>query len=349
MVTSQEPNESADLDIFFDAETTGKIRPACYDWCEKATGVMLTDDCKRKITTHRTKSRVYEYNPIFDRQTPGDVEQRVCDFKNLYLCCAKVDLDQSQVDEIVKNIEAKKVTYTKESIEMRNVTKVTVSTSTAALKNSKETSAAGENYSEDSLMATDTVSSKDTKESPPVKSVLNDADIPYIDESSSASSPNDGDKNSPNSQQQEVTVEVHQADEPAVPEPDTSPKEAVKHVSWSGCLSTCACIPKKLNESESSVYFTNPESDSENKLKHETSSPLSGINEISNRTEKSEDNNADDENLISNDESEVETGALPKAPLNISVEYKYTDDEDGIEFVEARLPLCVRYCMVFIA
>lgn len=273
------------------------------------------------------------------------------------MCCAVVsDLDNSKGDDILSAIE---------SVEMKKLTKATIATSTSNLAEPKENG--GENFSEDSLTSPKTQ---------PKESLFDNISIPYIDESLTESSRN-GDKcKSTTSEEKGKVVRIEEPPVTSELAPVPEPKEAAKHVSWSGCLSTCACIPNRLNESESSVYFTNPESDDE-KSKIEPSSMLSGVHELSKTQNHSslitndesipsigklalnEDKSVisndesprntgksfmtnDDKSLMSNDVSLINNAPSPRTGLNISIEFKYTDDEDGIEFVEARLPLYVR-------
>lgn len=152
--------------------------------------------------------------------------------------------------------------------------------------------------------------------------LFDDSNIPYIDESVTESSPS--------CDKVEAKIEDVSTDRES---PGVSAREVkkagaiMKHVSWSGCLSTCACIPQKLNDSDSSVYYTNPESDSE--VKNATEMDLDGAGD---RMKKA----ANESDLISDDCS-FELYEL----ASMSIECKYTDEEDGIEFVEARRLLCV--------
>ncbi|XP_065222667.1 uncharacterized protein LOC135847159 [Planococcus citri] len=321
-----------------------KIRPKYYDWCEQACGVMLTDECKRKITSHRAKGRVYEYNPIFENRYD---EKTVVNqhFTKFSICCSAVSRHHSASDETSPD---------KETIEMKTSVKESSTT--------KEPNGNGD-FSEDSLNSSD----RKAKES-----FFDTLNVPFIDESATGSSQNGDTKVTPESNAKNNTKSNAI---PAVPDssvPDQQIKE--KHVSWSGCLSTCSCIPKRLNDSDSSVYFTNAESDAEDKSKIDLSKELSGIQKLSLESEQNtapsktlestkeispRDRKSVGDTLISNDETapltyednslisndgvpaNYYTQARDKQPLKFAVEYKYTDDEDGIEFVEARLPLCI--------
>jgi len=84
-------------------------------------------------------------------------------------------------------------------------------------------------------------------------------------------------------------------------------KETVRHVSWPDCISSCACIPSREDDDSFTVY-----SSSQEKCK------ISGVQLLPDETES--DNQA----------------------VNVSVEYKITDDESGMQFIAAKMPLSNR-------
>lgn len=342
-------NEGFESDIL-DPENISsiKIRPKCYDWCEQACGVMLTEQCKRKITSHRAQGRVYEYNPIFENRRNREtiIDEKVT---KLALCCSTLP------KEPTTSVETSPIKQV--SIELKKLTAGTSNNTDST----KEKNGNGD-FSEDSLNS----SERKAKES-----FFDTLNVPYIDESATGSSQNGDTKGT-----KSTTKNVQPTAVPDSSVPDQQLK--AKHVSWSGCLSTCACIPKRLNDSDSSVYFTNAESDGEDKSKIDPSLGISGVEKLSlqnerksepsqmssiikelsqrngksagditaNRSLISNDETAplpyEENSLISNDGELLGNNAGAKLPLKFAVEYKYTDDEDGIEFVEARLPLCIR-------
>lgn len=165
-------------------------------------------------------------------------------------------------------------------------------------------------------------------------------DIPFIDESVTGSSSN---CNASQMNEEEKPVTDPNVDSNKSKTAETAVasvrKENLKHVSWSGCLSTCACIPKKRAEDDSFMAYSTVSGKSDEKSSQSGTikkTMVSGIEPLS-------DTVSDELKFACGDtrsERELESsgGISLKDSKNISIEYKYTDDEDGIEFIAAKMP-----------
>lgn len=295
---------------------------SCYDWCNKTNDVVIPDECKRKIVKHRSKTSTYEYRPELSTVVCSTRNEN----KNRYfppVCCANTsgEWEENGTPNFYFKNNSENCENTKEKLftkDANNVINV---------------------FSENSIISEErSLYSKPFKEI----SLLEPAeDIPFIDDSVSGSFSNinvsqkqeekledDGNINANNEKSSETALQpLH--------------KENIKHVLWSGCLSECACIRKHQDDDSFTMYSTVYDKN-EQKLPNSVSSKsmVSGINVLPDSVLDLSKSAAEDSKL----QIELKSNGdiLPQDSKNISVEFKYTDDEDGIEFIAAKMPLSNR-------
>lgn len=295
----------------------------CYDWCNNSNDVVIPDECKRKIVKHRSKTSTYEYRPKLSTVACSTRNEN----KNRYfppVCCANTSAEWEENGTpnfyFIKN-NSENCENTKEGLSTKDANNVI------------------NVFSENSIISEDrSLDSKPNKEI----SLLEPAeDIPFIDDSVSGSCSNINFSQKPEEKlenDENINADNEKSSETAL---QPLHKENIKHVPWSSCLSECACIAKHQDDDSFTMYST-AYNKNEQTLPNLVSSKsmVSGINILPDSMLDLSKSAAENSKLQT--ELEPNKDILLQDSKNISVEFKYTDDEDGIEFIAAKMPLSNR-------
>lgn len=334
-----EENENVDMDRY--------SFNTCYDWCEKVNSVLITDDCKRKIISHRAKSNVYEYSPGMEKSASYNTIKFTTDTKKKFFpipCCFEQNDNKTDDSELkndsfntVREIKIREKGCDKNQKNYRKA--LQTPSNNLVLQYEKTVCYPSELFSEESLISEDQDSDCRMLKG---NSLFNDAkDIPFIDESLSGSSLYI-DHTSQKSEKYNNTNEPKCQDDEKINDKKTSsimvvPKEDMKHISWSGFLSNCTCVSTNISNS---LSMENTSADLKTESKNETNI-ISGVQDLPDTTSVDKSNSPKSEN-VDNDRKFYRSKNNDPMSANMSIELKYTDDEDGIEFIEARLPFSSR-------
>ncbi len=344
-IFSQSSDESADfISNQEKGDSHGYALDPRFDWCEVASDVQISEECKHKIVRHRSRSKVYEFSPRRGHTNDHEADQVPgMEVRKRYFpmtCCfekgtntdgsgsmGSSNSDESNSRDSFNTVEERRIEPVKQNHNQMASVGVT---SNNLVEKGVSTG--------DSLVSEDQSDCKLTNE---VSFFERDQDIPYIDESESSSSQkDDASQNGVGTSDEEETKTKGKDTEKDQNRAVVVHQESMKQVTWSGCLSTCACIPTNMNDSDSfSAYYASEKVEPRAAVVAEKSLP-SGVDYLQASSEgsadKSEESHSEDSESRRNASDDNRIGG------NLSVERRYTDDEDGIEFIEARLLLTKR-------
>lgn len=318
-----------------------------FEWCEGAQDLMISEDCKRKIVLHRSRSKVYEYcpdkRPVFESspdkraateeavdETDGDSKPKFFDGPN----CHQRDHDtQSSASKEEDSLNTVEENVRKKSVDVEVQTVACVEDGCNNLVEMRKLASPDcFLFSEESLLSEDQSDCASTKEKPVFYQIET---LKLIDDSASVSSLSTDNVTSRKKDCESATSTPQRKSRKGDKAVVKVSRDDLKGVSWSRCLRNCTCIPKRINESDS---FTAYQTDAKGK-----SELVSGVDTLPEETAvgKSEAEKYDSESSgidVVEGSDDLSNYVNP----NISIELKYTDEEDGIEFIEAKLPLSAR-------
>lgn len=335
----EEYDDNLDYEVTKDAKESvvNLTMDDSFDWCVEAQDLMITDDCKRKIILHRSRSKVYEYSPGLQPvihncadEVDGDAKRKFFNEPN-GSHQNNSNPESSDLKEDSSNTVEEKVPKKSVDVEVQ-----TVACSNNVCNNlvqfQKIISPDSILFSEESLMSEDQSDCAIAKEKPVFYRIET---LTLIDDSVSVSSlTTDNATSRKNECGSSVSTPQRKSKKCEKSTVVKVSRDDLKAVSWSRCLRNCTCITKRINESDS---FTDYQTGAKTKL-----DLVSGVNVLSEETvvgksEEKRDSGSSGVDLV--DLSDSSSNFLDP---NISIELKYTDEEDGIEFIEAKLPLSTR-------
>lgn len=306
-----------------------------FEWCLEAQDLMITDDCKRKIILHRSRSKVYEYSPgkkplVYNGsdEVDGEAARKFFNEPNSrrnssHRNSSNHESSDSKADSL-NTVEEK---VPKKSVDVQVQTVACSNDMCINLVQFQKLSPDSYLFSEESLVSEDQSDCVAAKEKP----IFYRLETLSLTDASASVSSLTTDKAA--SRKNESPMSTPQRKSKKCEKSTMVSRDDLKAVSWSRCLRNCTCINKRINESDS---FTAYQTGAKNK-----SELVSGVDLLPEHTvEKSaekRDSGSSGIDLV--DVSESSSNYLDP---NISIELKYTDEEDGIEFIEAKLPLSAR-------
>lgn len=333
-------------DFYLDITKNGKesdvnfIMDDSLEWCEEAQDLMITDDCKRKIILHRSRSKVYEYNPDKRPVIRNCADEVNAGIERTFFNKPDSSHQSKSNPESSDSKEEDSLNTVEENVSKKSVD---VEVQTVACWNNvcnnlvqmkKIISPDSILLSEESLLSEDQSDCALAKEKPLFYRIET---LTLIDDSASVSS-----------LQTNNAASQKNGNGSATSTPQRKPKkyeksavvkvsrDDLKAVSWSRCLRNCTCISKRINESDS---FTAYQTNAKDKL-----DLVSGVDVLPEVTAvgKSDEKHDSGSSGVDVNAVDISEGSSNYLDPNISIELKYTDEEDGIEFIEAKLPLSTR-------